>query len=148
MGIQTRIVRADAKAAAAVKPVNGKNGKQGAAGAAGVAGSFVYTDLELPDAAAITPNCDYGLNWTVNTGSGGLTVNNPIGTPLGNDHKLTLRVKATQARPFTWDTDFRGSDDTPLPTALSGSGKTDRYGFAWNAQDSVWDYVAFNRGYE
>ena len=102
--------------------------------------------VALTDAATVTPNSattDIGLLTTLSQNT---TIANPTGTPV-HGQRLTIRVKSTTSRTLTFGSQYRGSTDTPLPTATSGGGLTDYIGFMWNATDSKWDYIAKNFGF-
>ena len=58
-----------------------------------------------------------------------------------------MRVKSTSARTLTWNAAFRGGTDVALPSATTGSSKTDFYGFQYNGADSKWDLIAKSTGY-
>jgi hypothetical protein len=74
------------------------------------------------------------------------TIANPSGSPT-DTQRLTLRIKSTTSRTLTWGSKYRGSDDLPLPSATTGSSKTDYLGFQYNSADDKWDYVAKNFGF-
>lgn len=99
--------------------------------------------VTIADATSITLNAettDIGLQ--LNTQSTGtLTINAPSGTPI-NGQKIILRVASTNIQTLVWNSVFKGSDDLPLPTATSGSGKYDYYGLLYSAAASSWMLIA------
>jgi hypothetical protein len=105
------------------------------------------TGVTLADATSITPNSAYVFNNHVNTQAlGTLTVNAPSGSPA-DFRRLWIRIASTNAHAITWDAAYRGSTDTPLPSELTGASDYDYFGFIRNATDSVWDLVAYNKGF-
>lgn len=102
--------------------------------------------VALTDAATVTPNADTTDQGILTTLSQNSTLANPTGTPT-DGQRLMIRVKSTSARTWTFGSQYRGSVDLALPTATSGSSLTDYMGFAWNAADSKWDYVAKTFGF-
>lgn len=104
--------------------------------------------IALADATSITPTGDTAdVNTQVNTQiAGTLTVAAPSGTPT-NEQKLMLRIQCTNVQTFSWNAIFRSSNDITLPTATTGSSKTDRIGFIYNSTDAKWDIVAKSLGY-
>lgn len=109
---------------------------------------FTLRSATLADAAAITPAGDTTdqANHTNTQALGTLTVNAPSGTPTSMQ-VLVLRIKSTNAHTISFNAVYRGSDDRPLPTTLSGGGKTDYLCFRCNAADSKWDLVGMVRGF-
>lgn len=100
------------------------------------------------DATSITPTGDTAdtVTQTNSQAAGTLTVNAPTGTPV-NNQRLTLRIKSTNQHTFSWNAIYRGGTTVTLPTTNTGSGKTDYFGFIYNATDSKWDLVAAAFGY-
>jgi hypothetical protein len=99
--------------------------------------------VTLVDSLSITLNADTtDIGIQSNTqATGVLTVNAPTGT-LVSGQKIILRVASTNIQTFSWNAIFMGSDDLPLPTATSGSGKYDYYGFLYSATASRWMLIA------
>lgn len=102
----------------------------------------------LADAASITANIDTTeIATQVNTQSAGtLTINAPTGTP-SNGQRLMLRVTSTNVQTLSWNAVFAGSNDVSLPTALTGSSKTDYMGFMYNSTAAKWQMIAKSFGY-
>jgi hypothetical protein len=100
----------------------------------------------LTNAASVTFNVDSFDGGVLTALSQTTNFVNPTGTPV-NGQQYLLRVKSTSSQSLTWDTQFRGGSDTALPSATTGSTKTDYYGFSWNAADSKWDIIAVTKGY-
>lgn len=111
-------------------------------GTMGIAQKRVVT---LTDAATVTLNADTTDMGVLATLSQATNFANPTGTPTdGQD--MSVRVKSTSTRALTWGAQFRGGT-LPLPTATTGSSKTDYLGFRWNAADSKWDHIASSPNY-
>lgn len=104
--------------------------------------------VSMADATSFTPTGDTAdENTQANTQSTGtLTANAPSGTPT-DGQKLTLRIKTSNVQTFSWNAIYRGSLSVALPTASTGSGKTDYFGFIYNLADTKWDCVAASYGY-
>ncbi len=102
----------------------------------------------LADATSITVNVDTtDVAQQNNTQAvGTLTVNAPTGTVLDSE-KFILRIRSTNVQTFSWDPVFAGSTDGSLPTATSGSSKTDYMGFMYMTADSKWHMIAKNFGF-
>jgi hypothetical protein len=115
-------------------------------------GSVLMRDITRTDAAAnatsITPNIDAAEIVTqVNTQSAGtLTINAPSGTPV-DGQRLMLRINSTNVQTLSWNSIYAGSADVVLPTALSGSSKTDYIGFLYNSGATKWQIIAKNFGF-
>lgn len=113
-----------------------------------IAGTETFTnkritkrEVSVSDATSITPNADTSDTVTqANTQAlGTLTMNAPTGTPTASQ-PLLIRIKSTNVQTFSWNAIYRGGT-TALPTATSGSSKTDYYAFIYNSTDSKWDYT-------
>jgi hypothetical protein len=102
----------------------------------------------VADVTSISPNADTSdiVAQTNTQALGTLTINNPSGTPV-DGQRIKIRVKSTNAHTLSFGTQFRGSNTLGLPTSLTGTGKTDYFGFIWNAADSKWDLIATNLGF-
>lgn len=99
----------------------------------------------LTDAATVAPATDDYDGGILTELSQTTDFLNPTGTPT-DGQKYTLRIKSTTTRSITWTnggsgTKYRASPDVPLPSATSGSGKTDYLVFMHNAADDKWDLV-------
>jgi hypothetical protein len=95
----------------------------------------------LTDAATVTPDCDNYDGGVLATVSQTTTIANPTGTPTDTQLYL-LRIKSSAVRTLAFGTQFRGSTDLALPSATTGSSKTERHLFEWHAGDSKWDIIA------
>jgi hypothetical protein len=100
----------------------------------------------LTDAATVTLNVDVTDVGKLATLSQTTTFANPTGTPV-DGQQVMLRIKSTASRAVSFGTSFRGSTDLPLPSATTGSSKTDYFGFQYNADDSKYDIIASNKGF-
>jgi hypothetical protein len=100
----------------------------------------------LTDAATVTPNVDSYDGGLLATLSQTTTIANPTGTPT-NFQQYILRIKSSTSRTLNWGSQFRGGADLSLPTATTGTSKTDYLGFQWNSADSKWDILAKVTGY-
>lgn len=104
--------------------------------------------VAVADATSITMNADTtDIATQANTQAAGtLTINAPTGT-LSNGQKLLLRLTSTNVQTFSWNGVFAGSTDLALPSASSGSGKTDYLGFIYNSTATKWHLIAKNFGF-
>jgi hypothetical protein len=102
----------------------------------------------IANGTSITMNADTtDLATQANTQAAGtLTINAPSGTPV-NGQKITLRLTSTNVQTFSWNAIFAGSTDQALPTASSGSSKTDYMGFIYNSTAAKWQMLAKNFGF-
>lgn len=78
--------------------------------------------------------------------AGTFTVNAPTGT-LVNGQKLMLKLTSTNIQTFAWNAIFAGSTDASLPTASTGSSKTDYIGFIYDSAGNKWHLLAKNFGF-
>lgn len=103
--------------------------------------------VALADATSFTLSADTAdMNTQANTQTAGtLTANVPSGTPT-DGQQLIFRIKSTNVQTYSWNAIFRGSTTTALPTASTGTSKTDYLGFIYNGADSKWDLVAYDAG--
>ena len=116
--------------------------------AAQFVGPFTPREVGVSDATSFTPNAgttDVCIQTNTQT-AGTLTVNNPIGSPVGSQ-RLMLRIKSTNIQTFAWGNQFRGSTDLPLPVTTSGSSLWDYITFYWNSSSSKWDCLGKNFGF-
>lgn len=104
--------------------------------------------VALSDATSATLPMDTAdMATMVNTQAAGtFTMNAPSGTPT-DGQQITFRIDSTNVQTFSWNGLFRGSTDYPLPTATSGGGLTDYYGFIYNSADTRYDIVAATKGF-
>jgi hypothetical protein len=108
-------------------------------------GQVVLPIETLTDAATVTPNAANGGGKLL-TLSQATTIANPTGSP-GLFQRYILRIKSTSSRALTWGGQYRFGTDITQPTATTGGGKTDYFGFIWNADDTKWDLVGLDRGH-
>lgn len=102
--------------------------------------------VALTDAATVTPNADTTDMGVLSTLSQNTTLANPTGTPT-DGQRFQLRVKSTVARTWTFGSKYRGGTGVPLPSATSGGGLWDYYGWEYNLADDKWDLLAKSPGY-
>ena len=95
----------------------------------------------LTDGATITPDSSTTDIGYVTLG-GNRTMEAPTGTPV-DGQKLLLEIvqDGTGSRTLTWNSAYRFSAAT-TPTLTTTAGKTDYFGFIWNAGSSKWDCIA------
>lgn len=100
------------------------------------------------DGTSITPNIDTSdIVTQANTQiAGTLTINAPTGTPV-NGQNFVIRISSTAVQTFSWNAIYQGSTDLALPTATSGSSKTDYLGFIYNSTANKWQVLAKNFGF-
>lgn len=98
------------------------------------------------DAATVTPDSDATLFGFLATVSQDTTLANPTGTP-SNGQPLTMRIKSSAVRTWTWGANYRGSNDKALPTGSAGSSLTEYYKFIYNSADTKWDLVSVIVGF-
>jgi hypothetical protein len=100
----------------------------------------------------LTPNSDKGLyNYLVDAdATATFTVAVDAGTPI-NGQQFILKINCSNTPgTITWTggaKGFAGGTDVALPTACSGSGKTDYFGFIYDTVNTIWHCVAVGRGY-
>lgn len=97
--------------------------------------------VSLTDAATVTPDADTTDVGVLTSLSQTTTFANPTGTPT-SEQVLVIKVKSTTTRSVSFGANFRASANVSLPTATTGSSKTDRWMFCWNNADSKWDIMA------
>jgi len=102
----------------------------------------------MTDATSFTPAGDTSdmATQTNTQAAGTLTANAPSGTPT-NGQMLILRIKSTNVQTFAWNGIYRGCTTIALPTATTGSSKTDYFTYRYNSADSKWDLQVANYGY-
>jgi hypothetical protein len=91
------------------------------------------------------------LAYQINTQAAGtLTINAPIGTP-SNGQKFIIRINSTNIQTLSFDpitSIFVGSVDINLPTATTGSSKTDYLGFVYYGHTTPkWHLIAKSFGF-
>ncbi len=97
------------------------------------------------DAATVTPNADTTDVASVAALSQTTTFANPTGTPY-DSQVLEIRVTtASGGQTVSFGNKFRATA-VALPTATTGSAKTDRWLFEWIAVASKWDALAVTAG--
>lgn len=102
----------------------------------------------MPDGTAFTPSgAPTDINVQVNTqGAGNLTANAPVGTPA-DGQILQFLFKSAHVQTFVWNGIYKGCTTTALPTTTTGSGKTDRLFFQYNALSAKWELINAQYGY-
>lgn len=93
--------------------------------------------VALADGATVTPNADTTDEATIAAMSQGFTLANPTGTPV-NGQELEVRIISASTQTIAYGNQFLGSTDLALPTATTGSGKTDFLTFEWQSTASKW----------
>jgi hypothetical protein len=104
--------------------------------------------VSIADGTSITLNADTtDIATQINTQTAGtLTINAPTGTAF-NGEKIMLRIRSTNVQTFSWNAIFAGSTDLALPTASSGSSRTDYLGFQYDSTAVKWHMIAKNFGF-
>lgn len=133
---------------------NGSFGSSGQVLTSNSAGTYWATPatsvraVSITDATSITVNADItDLAHQNNTQTAGtLTINAPTGTPT-NGQKFILRITCTNVQTLSCNAAFIGSTDLALPTATTGSSKTDYLGFIYSTGTSKWHLLAKNFGF-
>lgn len=113
---------------------------------ADVAGGIQTAIATLTDAATVTPVVTGYGGGILTTLSQATQFLNPTGSPI-EGQTYTIRIKSTTTRALTYDTQYRGSSDLALPSATTGSSKTDYLIFSWNVADSKWDLLGKTFGF-
>lgn len=93
------------------------------------------------DATSITPNsdnCDW-INQSNTQSAGTLTINNDTGTPTGKQ-ALGFEINCTNAQTLSWGNGFVGGA-TALPTATTGSSKSDFFTFVYSTIKGKWVFT-------
>jgi|GEM_PF-2918312 len=103
--------------------------------------------VALTDAATITTDASQGNIFTVTLAAGqSRTLSVPTNPTAGQ--KALWRVKQGGGSSLTLDvTGFRFGTDLPSITLSATAGKTDYIGAVYNGTDSIWDVVAFVKGF-
>lgn len=101
----------------------------------------------VPNAATITPNTNLAdISQQVNTQSTGpLIINADAGVP-SNGQQWILKIQSTNVQTFIWNQQYAGGT-VALPTATTGGGKIDQYGFIYDTINSHWQFVAGATGF-
>ena len=93
------------------------------------------------DATPVTPNVNTTDILVLTTLSQSTTIANPVGNPQ-NLQSLEIRITSASSEPLAWGSAYQGSSQLPLPTATTGGGLTDYYGFKYDTLNSKWDFLA------
>ena len=112
------------------------------------ANTVTFSINTIPTGTSVTINGDTtDLAIHINTQvAGTLTINAPTGTPV-DGQKIMIRLVSTNVQTFSWNAIFAGSNDIPLPTVSTGSGKYDYIGFIYNSAATKWQILAKNFGF-
>jgi len=104
--------------------------------------------VSYANSSTFTANTDStDIATMIYTGSTGtFTIANTTGTPI-NGQQLVFRIQTTNSQTLSFQAQFAGSTDLPLPSALSGSSKHDYLGFIYNSTTSTWQLLAKNFGF-
>ena len=104
--------------------------------------------LVLTDSATVTPVAGKYDFFKLNSLSQTTTFAAPtVDASVSSGYRLVLRVKSATTQLVSWNAVYRGSVTTALPTATTGSAKTDYFEFIYNPDDSKWDLVSANYGH-
>lgn len=109
-------------------------------------GSASKRVVALTDAATVTPNGDTTDIGVLTSLSQTTTIANPSGTPV-QQQQLEIMITSASSQTLSFGAIYSGSTAVPLPTATTGSGKTDHIGFRYNATSSKWECLATSFGY-
>ncbi len=95
-------------------------------------------------ANAVTPNADAMDVCIVNALSAGLTLNAPTATGSNPRQSQYLEFRLTTAtpQPLTWNSIYAGNAGFPLPTATTGGGVEDYFGYKMNTDTTKYVLVA------
>lgn len=113
-----------------------------------IPGSFTYATVNtMANATTITPDATYNINKQANTQSiGTLTVVAASGSSV-DGQLLEIIISSTNVQTFSWSSAYVGCTTTPLPTATTGTGKTDKFFFQYNATGNKWQIYNAQFGY-
>ena len=111
-------------------------------------GRVIDRIVNTATATSITINVDTtDIATMTNTQSAGtFTINAPSGT-ANNGQRFMFRLFSSAVQTLSWNAIFQGSTDLPLPTASSGSSKSDYMGFQYNSINARWQLIAKNFGF-
>jgi hypothetical protein len=110
-------------------------------------GHFVKRVVTAADATSITPDTDNAdiIYQSNSQAAGTLTINADTGTPT-EGQSLALKLKCTNAQTFSWNAVYTGGT-TALPTATTGSSKTDYFTFIYDSVASKWHFTGQALGF-
>lgn len=114
----------------------------------GILATLLPRVVAMADATSFTPTgATADINTQTNTQAGGtLTANAPSGSPA-NGQGIEIVIKSTNVQIFSWNAIYTGCTTTVLPTATTGSGKTDKLWFQYNSLSSKWELYNAQYGY-
>jgi hypothetical protein len=95
---------------------------------------------------AILSTTDIAIMSYTAASSNPMTIANTNGVPI-EGQSLVYRIQSTNPQTLSFDSQFSGSIDLPLPSLLTGSSKYDYLGFIWNDAASKWQLLAKNFGF-
>lgn len=109
-------------------------------------GRYLSTPDVLTDAATIAIDASLGNDFTVTLG-GNRTLGTPTNPVNGQKILIAIRQDGTGSRTLAYSAAWRFGTDIPTPTLTTAINKTDYLGARYNGTDSVWDVIAFVKGY-
>lgn len=77
--------------------------------------------------------------------AGSVVFTNPV-NPI-DGRKVIIRFRSSFPQAFVWDPVFVANTTTVLPTVSTGAGRTDYFGFIYDADTSVWQLLATSYGF-
>lgn len=99
------------------------------------------------NAASITPDSDnFDVLTQANTQTAGtLTINADTGTP-NEGQGMIWKINSTNVQTYAFNAIYTGGT-VPLPTASTGTGKTDFLAWTWDSTVSKWRLTGYTTGY-
>jgi hypothetical protein len=99
--------------------------------------------VQLADTATVTPNVATTRLGYLTSLSQNTFFANPTGTPQ-EGQSLSLRIVSATIRQVTWGANYNAGFGIPLPTATTGGGVLDEFGFQFGA--GKWQLIATTQG--
>jgi hypothetical protein len=87
------------------------------------------------------------VNISATGSTGTVTFAAPSPSSPNDGDQIEIRITCTNAQTYAWNAIFAASTSLALPTAATGSGKTDKILFEYSTAASKWQLQATNFGF-
>lgn len=106
-----------------------------------------FTPIDVPYAASIVLDLSRAAKPLFRISMTGSANVSAINGSDGQEWGVFFTQAAGGGHSVSWDSGFRGSGDTPLPSLSSGLGASDYFGFMENLPAGKHDHLAPNKGF-
>lgn len=108
--------------------------------------SSVLRVVELTDGSTVATDASTGDIFTLTT-TQNFTMSNPTNPTNGQIIIYKIKQDGGGGNVITWDSNFRGSTDVPLPALTTTGDYVDYIQFIYDSSVTKWNCLAYNLGF-